>query len=185
MDIIYNVDFAILQFFQSLHNNVLNHIMQAFTFLGDKGLIWIALTIVLICIPKTRKIGVYMAISLIIEVILNDGIIKQIIQRNRPFLQMTGIDTIIKQPSGYSFPSGHTASSFAAATALFLHNKRWGIAAYIMAACIALSRMYFFVHFPSDILCGMLLGIIVGLLTYKLLNHLNEKIKLKKASNQP
>lgn len=179
MEAIHNIDFGILDFLQTLHNEVLNAIMSIFTHAGDNGYVWIAFCIILLCIPKTRKIGIYLAITLIVEVILNDGIIKSIIARERPFLQRTGIETIIKQPSGYSFPSGHSASSFAAATAIFLHNKRLGIGAYVLAACIAFSRLYFYVHFPTDVLFGSLLGVLIGFLVNKLLKFIEKKMPKK------
>lgn len=181
MEAIHNIDFGILDFLQTLHNDVLDFIMSVFTHAGDNGYVWIGICILLLCIPKTRKIGIYLAITLIVEVVLNDGIIKGIIARERPFLQRTGIETIIKQPSGYSFPSGHSASSFAAATAIFLHNKRLGIGAYVLAAFIAFSRLYFYVHFPTDVICGSLFGILIGFTVNKLLKFIEKK--MKKSSN--
>lgn len=177
LEAITNIDFAVLDFIQKLHNKLLDFIMQAITVSGDNGYIWIAVCIVLICIPKTRKIGVFTAITLIVEVILNDGIVKGIIARERPFIQNSAIDTIIRQPSGYSFPSGHSASSFAAATAIFMHNKKLGIPAYILAALIAFSRLYFYVHFPSDVIIGSLFGVLIGFCVNKLLNSILERIK--------
>lgn len=180
IDFIHGIDFGVLDFLQTLHNSVLDFIMQVFTSLGDNGYIWIGLCIVLLCIPKTRKMGIYLAVTLALEFILNDLIIKGIIRRQRPFLQRTGIDTVIKQPSGYSFPSGHSASSFACATAIFMHNKKMGIAAYIVAAVIAFSRLYFYVHFPTDVLTGTALGILLGIGINKLLGVIEKKIKEKK-----
>lgn len=162
MEAILNIDFGILDFLQNLHNDVLDFIMKCFTYAGDKGYVWIALSIILICIPKTRKIGIYLAITLVVEYIFNDLILKHIVKRNRPFLSRTDIDTVIKHPGGYSFPSGHSSASFSSATAIFLHNKKKGILAYILAALIAFSRLYFFVHYPTDVLCGCLVGILVA-----------------------
>lgn len=179
MEAIYNIDFKILDFLQTLHNDVLDFIMKAFTYLGNNGYVWIGICIIMLCIPKARKTGVYLAITLIAEVILNDGIVKGIIKRERPFLQRTGIDTIIKRPSGYSFPSGHSASSFSAATAIFLQNKRLGIVAYILAAFIAFSRIYFYVHFPTDILAGSLFGILIGFAVNRLLRFIEDKLMRK------
>lgn len=180
MEAITNIDFAVLDFLQKLHSKVLDFIMQAVTLSGDNGYIWIALCIVLLCIPKTRRIGVFTAVTLITEVILNDGIIKGIIARERPFIQNSAIDTIIRQPSGYSFPSGHSASSFAAATAVYMHNKKLGIPAYIMAALIAFSRLYFYVHFPSDVIIGSLLGVLIGIGVNKLLNYILKRLEERK-----
>lgn len=183
MEIIHSIDFGILEFLQTLHNDVLNFIMRIFTHAGDNGYIWIGIAIILLCIPKTRKIGIYLAVTLIVEAVLNEMVIKEIIQRERPFLQRTGIDTIINQPSSYSFPSGHTASSFAAATAIYQYNKKWGIASYVLASVIAFSRLYFFVHFPTDILAGAALGIGVGIGVNKLLGLIEKKVRVKKAKS--
>lgn len=184
MEAITNIDFAVLDFLQKLHSKVLDFIMQAVTLSGDNGYIWIALCIVLLCIPKTRRIGVFTAVTLITEVILNDGIIKGIIARDRPFIQNSAIDTIIRQPSGYSFPSGHSASSFAAATAVYMHNKKLGIPAYIMAALIAFSRLYFYVHFPSDVIIGSLLGVLIGIGVNKLLNYILKRLEERKLADK-
>lgn len=184
MEIIHSIDFGILDFLQTIHNDVLDFIMKFFTYAGDRGYIWISLCIILLCIPKTRKIGVYLAITLLVEVILNDGIVKGIVARERPFLQRTGIDTIIKQPSGYSFPSGHSASSFAAATAIFLKNKKLGLGALIVAFCIAFSRLYFYVHFPTDVICGSLFGVLIALVISKLGGLVEKKIAERKESKK-
>ncbi len=182
IDTIKEIDFTILDALQKIHSDVLDVIMRIITTSGNNGYIWIAICIAMLCFKKTRKIGIYTGIVLIIEVILNDGLIKTIIARERPFLQNTGIDTIIKQPSGYSFPSGHSASSFAAATSIFMQNKKIGRPAYVLAALIAFSRLYFYVHFPSDVLTGCLFGTLIGFCVCKLLdkivkNH-NERKKL-------
>ncbi|WP_124101233.1 phosphatase PAP2 family protein [Ruminococcus sp. Marseille-P6503] len=184
LEAVTNADFAVLDLIQKLHSKALDFIMQAITVSGDNGYIWIAVCIVLICIPKTRKIGIFTAVTLIVEVILNDGIVKGIIARERPFIQNSAIDTIIRQPSGYSFPSGHSASSFAAATAIFMHNKRLGIPAYVLAALIAFSRLYFYVHFPSDVIIGSLFGMLIGFCVNKLLKLILEKIKNRKDSDK-
>lgn len=185
MEIINQIDFAILDFLQSIHCEWLNAVMRFFTFLGDKGLIWIGITIVLLVIPKTRKIGACVAAALVVETVLNEFVIKEIIQRQRPFVQNTAIDTIINHPSGYSFPSSHSASSFAAATAIFLYDRRKGSLAFVLAFFIAVSRIYFAVHFPTDIVVGALVGILVAVLTNKLLRFCakkrEEKIINKKA----
>ena len=177
IDIIYDIDFAILNFIQTLHNDVLDFIMAAITHAGDNGYIWIAVVLILLIIPKTRKIGLYLAVTLAVEAILNDKIIKSIVGRLRPFIQNPGVDTIIKAPGGYSFPSGHTASSFASATAIYLHNKKLGIIAYILASLIAFSRLYFYVHFPTDVIAGTMVGVFVGIGINKLLGFIEKKIK--------
>ena len=91
-----------------------------------------------------------------------------VFHRIRPYECYSCIDILINAPKDYSFPSGHTTISFAAAVPVFLRNKKWGIATLVMASLIAFSRLYLYVHYPSDILGGMVLGIIVGVITYRL-----------------
>ena len=81
-------------------------------------------------------------------------------------------------PNSYSFPSGHSSSSFAAATALFIMNKKTGVCAYVLAFLIAFSRLYNYVHFPSDVICGIILGILSALLIYFIFKKLGLKDKI-------
>ena len=117
MDIIYEIDFAILDALQKIHSGVLNVIMAFFSFIANGGAVWIAAAALLLLFKKYRTAGVAVFLSLIIELVLNEKIIKPLVARPRPFTLNPEIDTIISQPSSYSFPSGHTCSSFAAATA--------------------------------------------------------------------
>ena len=180
MEIIQKIDFSILEFLQSIHNDFLNSFMHFFTFLGDKGFIWIVLTLFLLIVPQTRRIGIYLAVTLAVLTLVNEVGIKSIFQRNRPFIQQPLLfETIIPRPSGYSFPSSHAASSFASATSIYKFNKPIGIAAYIIAGIIALSRIYFGVHFPTDIIVGALVGVITALIINKLLNSVTKKLSGK------
>lgn len=166
MEAITQFDFSVLDAIAKLHSSVLNIIMKFFTTLGDNGYLWIGLCIVLICIPKTRKIGIFAAITLAVEFILNDLVIKNIVARERPFIQHSDIKLLISPPHGYSFPSGHSASSFATAFAVFLRNKKIGIPCLVAAALIAFSRLYFYVHFPTDVLAGILFGTAIAVIIY-------------------
>lgn len=163
------MEFEILHALQDLHSNVLDKIMLLITTLGDAGLLWIGTGLLLIFVPaigkedkehvKMRKImGISMLLSLLINFICGNLIIKNIVQRPRPYVVDTSVVPLIF-PSEYSFPSGHTSSSFTAACAIFLNHKKAGIVAFIMAAMIAFTRLYLFVHYPTDILGGIVLGI--------------------------
>lgn len=185
MEFINVIDQSVVDFMQSLHGNVLNAIMRVFTYLGESGFIWIALAIALICIPKTRRLGIFLALTLVAEYLFNDMIIKHLVARERPFTTLENIDTVIKHPHGYSFPSGHSSAAFSSATAIFMHKKRWGIAAFVLATLIALSRVYFCVHYVTDVLAGALVGIIIGILVYKLLIFIERKHKAKKLQDTP
>lgn len=170
------MELDILHLLQNLHNNILDCIMMLITSLGNGGLLWIFISIMLISIPpigkeslekkKRRKnYGILLLISLVLTAILGNLIIKNIIQRPRPFQVDTSVIPLI-HPREYSFPSGHTSSSFAAATILLLYNPKAGGFAFLVAGLIAFSRMYFFVHFPTDIFGGIVLGVFCSILVW-------------------
>lgn len=130
--------------------------------LGNAGLLWIILALVFICTKKYRRFGATMLLALLLGLIIGNGALKNIVARERPCWINETVELLIAVPKDYSFPSGHTLASFGAATALFWNKKTWGAAAYALAALIAFSRMYLYVHFPTDILCGILLGLCTG-----------------------
>lgn len=160
------MEFNILYLINNLHTQLLDKIMVFITKLGDAGIIWIELAIILLFIKKTRKCGILMLASLMLGLIFGNIVLKNIIQRPRPCWIDNNIVLLIPNPVDYSFPSGHTLASFEAATMIFLHNKKWGIPAGILAILISFSRMYLFVHFPTDILAGTILGILISIAIY-------------------
>ena len=116
LETLLNLDGGFLLFLQeSVRNSILNNIMIFITSLGDGGFIWIAATIALLIPKKTRKVGLMSAVALLGSLIINNNIIKNLVQRPRPFVTFTDLQIIIPTPSEFSFPSGHTSSSFAAA----------------------------------------------------------------------
>ena len=174
------MDFQILYLINNIHNNILDKIMITLTNLGDAGIIWIIISIILLFIKKTRKCGILMIISMILGLIIGNGILKNLIQRQRPCWIDTNILLLIPNPTDFSFPSGHTLASFEASIMILLHSKKWGIPAIILSILIACSRMYLFVHFPTDILGGAILGTTISILVY----YVSEKIiKAKTETN--
>lgn len=160
IEFINKLDISILHFIKdNLSNPIMDKIMIFITSIGDLGLVWILLAISLLFVKKYRKIGFLVLLSLLLANILGELILKNIVQRPRAFLQYPGIEILIKAPTSYSFPSGHTASSFAAATILSMYFKKYGWMSYILSSLIAFSRLYLFVHYPTDIIGGILLGI--------------------------
>ncbi len=129
--------------------------------LGDRGLIWIALTILFFLLSNRKNTyrvwGVLLAFSLVLNGLICNMLLKPIVARIRPY-DLLGYDVLVHRLSDYSFPSGHTAASFAAATAIYAMNKKWGIGAYIFAALMGFSRLYLGVHFPTDVLAGAFTG---------------------------
>lgn len=163
MDTIYNIDFAILEALQQIHCAFLDIVLGAFTYIGEAGIIWAAAALILLALKRGNAASLAIFISLALEGVFNELIVKHIFQRPRPFTLHPWVDTVVHRPSSWSFPSGHTCTAFAAATAIFCFNKRLGIAAYAVAAVIGFSRNYFYIHFPSDVLCGALLGVLLGI----------------------
>lgn len=160
-------EYVILDF---IRNNMscafLDYSMQGISFLANVGWIWIVCAVALLIFPKTRKIGLAVACALIFSLLICNVTIKPIIARVRPYDLREGIELIIARPTDFSFPSGHTSISFAGAIPIFLQNKKLGIPALILAILIAFSRLYLYVHFPTDVLGGIIVGSICGVLGY-------------------
>lgn len=175
------MDFGILYFLNSLHSPILDKIMYVFTMFGEGGIFWIALSVVLLIPKRTRKCGLLMLISMFIGIIIGNGILKNLVRRDRPCWIDESVELLVKNPKDFSFPSGHTLASFEAAITILLHNKRWGIAAVILAICVGISRMYLFVHFPTDVLAGAVLGTIIAISVYLVSNKI---IKSRKKTNE-
>ena len=167
----------LLHWFQSIHNTVLDWLVPKITMLGNAGWFWIAVTLLFLVLPLKRKMGVQAAISLILTVILCNIILKPSIMRCRPCWLEPEVQLLVKVPHDYSFPSGHSNASFAVATAIFTRNKKLGIPALILAAAIAISRLYVFVHWPTDVLVGTLTGICGGIISYFIVNFIYKKFK--------
>lgn len=145
------------------HKEILDKFMIFITTLGNMGAIWIVIGILCLLFKISRKIGIEILVSLIIGALLGNLTIKPLVGRLRPFYIEPDIKLLIPEPYGYSFPSGHALSSFAAATVIFLNNKKLGVIALVLASIIAFSRLYLYVHYPSDVIVGACLGIIVGI----------------------
>ena len=157
------MEFEILYAINNLHNPILDKIMIAITSLGNAGLLWIGIAVFLLFIKKTRKCGILMLISLVSGLILGNALLKNLIGRERPCWIDPNIPLLIPNPHDYSFPSGHTLASFEAAVMIFLHNKKWGTISLVFAVLIAFSRMYLFVHFPTDVIAGFAIAILVAI----------------------
>ena len=160
-----NFDLPILDWIaEHLYCGFLDKVMPLITLLGDAGIFWIAIAVVLLFFPKTRKMGLSMGAALLLGVVICNIIMKPAFARIRPYdyqLEHFGktIQLLVSTPHDFSFPSGHTIASFEAATAICIHNKKWGIPALVLACLIAFSRLYLYVHYPTDVLASVVLGI--------------------------
>ena len=150
-----NLDGGILLWLQeAVRNAVLTPLFTLYTHLGDSGLMWIALSVLLLCFKKTRKAGAAGLMALLLSLMFTNGILKHLVERPRPWLTVEGLTPLIAEHDPNSFPSGHTSASFAAASAWCRTlPRRWmGVTAVVLAALMGFSRLYVGVHFPSDVL---------------------------------
>lgn len=174
-------ELTMLKWMYELHNDFLDFIVPLITHLGDAGIFWILLTIVLLIIPKTRHIGVASLVALVFDIVICNGCIKPLVMRCRPGWLMffeggpdwiREMEMLVEFPNDHSFPSGHTAASFASAVAILgtlsKKYKGWGIAAIVLATLIGLSRLYVCVHWPTDVIAGAIIGIVCGIIGWEL-----------------
>lgn len=159
-------DGQILLFIQEhIRNSFCDPIFTSITHLGDAGIFWIILTVVLLCFKKTRRAGVYSACALLGSLVVNNLILKNLVNRTRPYEVVEGLRCIVGLATDASFPSGHTGASFASAVAMCRQlPKPWAVFFLILAGCIAFSRLYVGIHYPTDVLGGLVTGIGIGVL---------------------
>ncbi len=158
-------DLSILDTLQSCRTPFWDSFFSAATHLGDKGIVWIALAIVLLCIPKTRRLGLCVAAALLLDVTLCNILIKPLVGRIRPYA-IRDVVLLVRAPTDASFPSGHAAAAFAATGALACGRSRLAVPAAAVAAVICFSRLYLYIHYPTDVFAGIVLGALCGALGY-------------------
>jgi undecaprenyl-diphosphatase len=156
---------------QNMRSEFLDAVMIVITSLGNGGILWIVIALIFIATKKYRSEGFALAAALLMHLLICNIMLKPLIARIRPCDINTAVELLIPRPHDYSFPSGHTSASFAGATVICYANKRIGILAVILAAAIAFSRLYLYVHYPSDVLGGAGLGIALGMLSHGLVAH--------------
>lgn len=190
MEAILKFDWAVFQWVENnLWNPVLDKIFPIITIFGNKGLFWIILALLLCASKKYRRVGIIMAVAIILDGVSVNLILKNVFARPRPYdlelwkgvFQYPGL---IKKPVDFSFPSGHTVVCFAGAVSLFAADKKWmGITGIILAALVGFSRIYLHVHYCTDVLVGVVIGILCGVFAMLIVNAVEKKIqknKLKK-----
>lgn len=172
-----NLDGAILLWIQEwIRSDWLNPTVIRITHLGDNGMIWIVLVLLLLFPKQTRKYAVMAMVALLFSLLINNMILKNAIARTRPYEMVEGLTRLIEAQHDFSFPSGHTASAFAAAVVLFRNlKKRYGIPLLVLAVLISLSRLYVGVHYPTDVLFGAISGILLAVLAEWLVNGILER----------
>ena len=167
---------------ENVRNDVLTPIMKLITHLGDKGLFWILIAIVMLFFKKTRPLGIMAGIALVFSVLINNVLIKPNVGRIRPYEVVDGLKLLIEKQDDPSFPSGHSGASFAAAVVFLVKGpKKIGIPAIIMAALIAFSRLYVGVHYPTDVITGIITGTFCAIISFMIWSIVEKKASPKLA----
>ena len=169
-------EFAILDWIQSACRcSFLDAVMPALTAVCNHGEVWIALAAGLLLCRRTRSTGAVLACALVLDLLCCNVVLKPLVARIRPCDVHTAVALLIARPRDYSFPSGHAASSFAAVSALLACRSRWWIPAFVLAVALCFSRLYLYVHWPSDILGGAVLGTVLGFAAAALARRLRSR----------
>lgn len=173
LETLLQIDGSILLWIQEhIRNDFLTPLVKFVTHLGDKGMVWIAIALVCLVIGKTRKTGCLVILSLLGSLLVNNVFLKNLVARTRPYEVVEGLQRLIAAPHDFSFPSGHTGSSFAAAVVIFyMCPRKYGVPALILAVLISLSRLYLGVHYPTDVLGGAVTGTLIALGVCKLFKN--------------
>ncbi|MGM9521952.1 MAG: phosphatase PAP2 family protein [Oscillospiraceae bacterium] len=163
LNFIQSIDWSILYWIQDrLKCAFLDSVMPAITALGSAGIVWILSGFALLAAKKYRRHGFYLLLGLLMGLVIGNLCLKPLVARPRPCWLDSSIHLLVSSPSDYSFPSGHTLASTIGAVVLARADKRFSFIAIPLALLIALSRLYLFVHFPSDVFAGAILGIVIG-----------------------
>lgn len=179
-----NAELSVLDFIaEHFTNPVFDAVMPFVSSLCSHGEIWIAAALVMLCFAKTRRTGMAVAFALIFGLVIGNIILKPTIARIRPY-ELTGFELLVPKLDDYSFPSGHTLASFEGAGAMLLTNRKIGIPALILAIIIAFSRLYLYVHFPTDVIASIILGLLFAYLAVKLTDRIITKYPVITNSNK-
>ena len=172
------LEFAILYAIQNIHTNFLNRvILTVMNITGSYGQLWVILAVLLLFFRKTRKAGFTILISYALVYVVGQYGLKDLIARPRPCHIDETVALLVSRPSSFSCPSTHSAWAFAAAASVFSWHKKSGIVIGAIALIVAFGRLYLFVHFPTDVLFGIALGILFAFVAYSIVKTADRKIK--------
>ncbi|MBE5952697.1 MAG: phosphatase PAP2 family protein [Lachnospiraceae bacterium] len=174
MNAILEWDASVLLWIQeNMRTDLMTTIMKAITRLGDGGCLWIVLAIVLLVLNKTRKVGAASALALIITFVTVNLGIKNAVARIRPYEVIDGLTNLVGKQSDFSFPSGHSAHAFAVGVViLIMMPKKIGVPIFAISILMAFSRLYVGVHYPTDVIAGVVLGTIIAFLSVTIINKI-------------
>lgn len=175
------MEFNILYWIQGLRSEFLDMAMSTVfdKIVGSIGQIWIVVGVILLIFKKTRRTGICVLAAYGLSFLLGDTVLKHLVARPRPCALDETVALIVKRPTSFSFPSVHTAFAFSAATVIAHSHKKAAVWVFLAAALIGFSRMYFFVHFPSDVLAGLVLGVLIGIAVNAVADALVRRIRAK------
>lgn len=160
----------------------LDRVMPIITLFAEGGIFWISAAVVMLFFKKTRKTGAVAGLAMVFGLLLGNVILKPLIARVRPYDMDTDITLLVNRLSDYSFPSGHTLVSFEAAGAMLLcGNKKLGYPALALAILIAFSRLYLYVHYPSDVFAGIILGLLLAYISFIIVNKVFSSFEARRA----
>lgn len=179
MDFLIQLDGNILLFIQEhIRQDWMESFWVFITSLGDTGWFWLAVSALMLIPKKTRIIGITAILAVAIGALFTNATLKTLVARTRPYEVVEGLRLLIEKPHDYSFPSGHTCASFAAALVYYrMLPKKWGIAAVVLASLIAFSRLYLGVHYPSDVIAGMAIGALAAWSAVRVMEYVSRKSK--------
>lgn len=176
-------EITILDFIQeNLRFGFLDKMMVLLTRLADDGIVWIVLAVALICFKQTRKMGITLGLALLLGLVIGNFGLKNLFARPRPYTVNEGIvpSMLVDKLSDFSFPSGHTRCCFESGMAMFLCDKRFGKVAFVLGGFIGFSRMYLYMHYPTDVLAGAILGLFNGFVAFIIIHKIYKLIDSKK-----
>lgn len=161
--------------------------MPIITMFGDDGIFWIAVALILMATKKYRKAGFAMGAAMMIGLLVCNVTLKPLVGRIRPYdyqWEVYGREILLltDRMHDYSFPSGHTIASFEACTALMIYDKKLGIPATVLAVLVAFSRLYLYLHYPTDVLFSVVAGIAIAYLGSWIVETIWKKVSARKAS---
>ena len=159
-------EFTILDMLQGFRTPSLDNFILLITSLANY--VWYILIIGLLLNKPTRKLGVILAVAMILQYLINGGILKHLFARVRPCNVDTTVELLVKRPKGFSFPSGHSAAAFCVVGVLYgakIRELFWPV--LVLAILIGFSRLYLYVHFPTDVLVGAFCGFAIGYVVWR------------------